>query len=72
MTEYVDALRLHASTLPSGPERDGAEAWIAWADGHVRRLNPLNGTLGLPDIPEPRADELKPFPRGLSPYGPGY
>lgn len=72
LTEYVDTLRLHAATLPTGPERDGAEAWIAWADNHARRLNPLNGTLHLPDIPEPRADDLKPFLRGLSPYGPGY
>ncbi|MFD9335517.1 hypothetical protein ACFWBF_14090 [Streptomyces sp. NPDC060028] len=70
LTEYVNALRLHAATLPAGPERDGAEAWIAWADGHVRRLNPLSGTLGLPDIPAPRADDLKPFLRGLSPLRP--
>ncbi|MGW6945980.1 hypothetical protein [Streptomyces xanthophaeus] len=72
LTEYIDALRVHAAALPAGPEREGAEAWIAWADGHVRRLNPLNGTLDLPDIPETRADDLKPFLHGLSPYGPGY
>ncbi|MFD3327709.1 hypothetical protein [Streptomyces sp. NPDC058701] len=71
LTEYVNALRRHAATLPAGPESDGAEAWIAWADGHVRRLNPLSGTLGMPDFPEPRADDLKPFLHGLSPYGPG-
>ncbi|MFD9007629.1 hypothetical protein [Streptomyces sp. NPDC059552] len=72
LTEYIDALRVHAAALPAGPEREGAEAWIAWADGHVRRLNPLNGTPGLPDIPEPRAHDLKPFLHGLSPYSPGY
>ncbi|WP_262007877.1 hypothetical protein [Streptomyces sp. FIT100] len=72
LAAYVDALRLHAATLPAGAQRDGAEAWIAWADSHVRRLNPLNGTLRMPDIPEPRAEDLKPFLRGLSPYGPGY
>ncbi|WP_251072476.1 hypothetical protein [Streptomyces sp. ISL-43] len=72
LAEYVDALRLHATTLPTPAEREGAEAWIAWADSHARRLNPLNGTLRMPDIPEPRADDLKPFLQGLSPYGPGY
>ncbi|WP_327255525.1 hypothetical protein [Streptomyces sp. NBC_01244] len=72
LAEYVDALRLHAKTLATGPERDGAEAWIAWATDHVERLNPLNGTLRLPDIPEPRASDLQPFLRGWNPYGPGY
>ncbi|MER7824673.1 hypothetical protein ABTX85_19165 [Streptomyces sp. NPDC096097] len=70
--DYAEALRVHAAALPAGPEREGAEAWITWADGHVQRLNPLNGMLRLPDIPEPRADDLKPFLHGFSPYGPGY
>lgn len=61
LAEYVNALRLHTATLPAESERNGAEAWITWADGHVRRLHPLNGTLCLLDIPEPRADALKPF-----------
>lgn len=70
LAEYISALRLHAETLSARQERDDAEAWIAWAESHVRRLNPLNGTLRLPDIPEPRADDLRPFLRGWSPYGP--
>ncbi|MGO4462360.1 hypothetical protein AB4039_34490 [Streptomyces sp. M-16] len=72
LAEYVGALRLHAQTLATGPERDGAEAWIAWTADHVERLNPLNGTLRLPDIPEPRASDLQPFLHGWNPYGPGY
>ncbi|MFB6518822.1 hypothetical protein [Streptomyces sp. NPDC056401] len=72
LTEYIDALRLHTQNLPTGTERNGAEAWIAWASGHVQRLNPLNGTLRLPDIPEPRADDLQPFLHGWNPYGPGF
>ncbi|MFK0045896.1 hypothetical protein ACIQU4_17540 [Streptomyces sp. NPDC090741] len=72
LAEYVDALRLHAQALATGPERDGAEAWIARAADHVERLNPLNGTLRLPDIPEPRASDLQPFLHGWNPYGPGY
>ncbi|MGW6836035.1 hypothetical protein ACWGCI_21875 [Streptomyces sp. NPDC054949] len=72
LAEYIDALRLHTLNLPTGTERDGAEAWIAWASGHVQRLDPLNGTLRLPDIPEPRADDLQPFLHGWNPYGPGF
>ncbi|MFF8442218.1 hypothetical protein ACF07U_15225 [Streptomyces californicus] len=72
IAEYIDALRLHAQTLQIGPERDEAEAWVAWASDHVQRLNPLNGTLRLPEIPEPRADDLRPFLRGWNPYGPGF
>ncbi|MCY0939089.1 hypothetical protein [Streptomyces sp. H34-S4] len=72
LVEYVGALRLHTQTLPTGPERTEAEAWIVWAADHVERLNPLNGTLRLPDIPEPRASDLQPFLRGWNPYGPGY
>ncbi|MEV6572228.1 hypothetical protein [Streptomyces sp. NPDC051577] len=71
LAEYIDALRLHSQTLPTGPERDEPEAWIAWASDHVQRLNPLNGTLRLPDIPERRADDLRPFLHGWNPYGPG-
>ncbi|WP_254711026.1 hypothetical protein [Streptomyces lunaelactis] len=72
LVEYVGALRLHAESLPLGPAKDEAEAWIAWAESHVQRLNPLNGSPLMPEIPEPRAEDLKPFMDGLSPYGPTY
>ncbi|MEU9615165.1 hypothetical protein AB0D56_27000 [Streptomyces sp. NPDC048209] len=72
LVEYLGALRLHAERLPLGPAKDEAEAWIAWAEGHVQRLNPLNGSPLMPEIPEPRAEDLKPFMQGLSPYGSSY
>ncbi|WP_234312358.1 hypothetical protein [Streptomyces griseus] len=72
LTEYVSALRLHAESLPIGPAREEAETWIAWAESHVQRLNPLNGSPLLPAIPEPRPEDLKPFMHGWSPYGPAY
>jgi hypothetical protein len=59
LVEYVGALRLHAEGLPPGPAREEAEAWIAWAESHVQRLNPLNGSPLLPEIPEPRTEDLK-------------
>lgn len=72
LAEYVSALRLQAESLPTGPARDEADAWIVWAESHVRRLNPLSGSPLLPEITEPRAEDLKPFMRGWSPYGPTY
>ncbi|SDO98583.1 hypothetical protein SAMN04487981_115114 [Streptomyces sp. cf386] len=53
LVEHIGALRLHAEGLPPGPDRDEAEAWIAWAESHVKRLNPLNGSPLLPEICEP-------------------
>lgn len=70
LVEYVGALRLHSEGLPPGPAREEAEAWIAWAESHVQRLNLLNGSLLLPEIPEPRTEDRKPFMHGWSPYGP--
>ncbi|MHA5055065.1 hypothetical protein [Streptomyces sp. SD15] len=72
LVEYVGAFRLHAEGLPPGPAREEAEAWIAWAESHVQRLNPLNGSPLLPEIPEPRTEDLQPFMHGWSPYGPTY
>ncbi|SCF97962.1 hypothetical protein [Streptomyces sp. Ncost-T10-10d] len=72
LVEYISALRLHAVNLPTGPARDEAETWIAWAESHVQRLNPLNGSPLLPEIPEPRDEDLKPIMHGWSPYGPDY
>jgi len=68
--EYLDAARAHAGSLPPGPEKAQADAWIDWATRHVAQLQPMAQRLRLPAIPEPRPDDLKPFLRGQSPYGP--
>lgn len=67
--EYLEAARAHVATLPPGPERTAAEEWMQWATEHVARAHPRFQQLRLPRIPEPRADDLKPFLRGWSPYG---
>lgn len=36
----------------------------------AENLNPLLQPLKMPDVPEPKADELRPFLGGWSPYGP--
>ncbi len=42
------------------------------ATSTVESLDPLNTPPRLPDIPNPRADDLKPFLGHWSPYGPTY
>ncbi|MFC8585259.1 hypothetical protein ACFUGD_12005 [Streptomyces sp. NPDC057217] len=70
LAEYVSAVRSRVEAMPPGQTRTEAEAWIDWAATHVDRLDPLNTPPRLPDIPEPRADDLRPFLGPWSPYGP--
>lgn len=70
LTEYVSAVRTRVEAMPPGQTRAEAEAWISWAAFTVERLDPLHTPPRLPDIPNPRADDLKPFLGHWSPYGP--
>ncbi|MGW0033966.1 hypothetical protein ACWDXD_29635 [Streptomyces sp. NPDC003314] len=70
LAEYVSAVHTRVEIMPSGQARSEAETWIDWAAGRVEHLNPLNTLPRLPDIPEPRADDLRPFLGHWSPNGP--
>ncbi|MFJ1648336.1 hypothetical protein [Streptomyces sp. NPDC088258] len=70
LAEYVSAARTRVDAMPPGQTRTEAETWIDWAAARVEHLNPLNTPPRLPDIPEPRADDLRPFLGHWSPYGP--
>ncbi|GGX27663.1 hypothetical protein GCM10010383_67910 [Streptomyces lomondensis] len=70
MTEDVSTVRTRVESMPPGQTRTGSEAWIDWAAANEERLDPLSTPPRPPDIPEPRADDLKPFLRHWSPYGP--
>ncbi|MFC5724474.1 hypothetical protein ACFP1Z_30400 [Streptomyces gamaensis] len=70
LTEYLHAVRAYVKTIPAGPVKTDAEAWLTWAQTHLERLNPLSTPPRLPDVPEPRADDLRPFLHGWSPHGP--
>lgn len=70
LAEYVAAVRVQVEALPTGQERTRAEAWLEFADVHLERLNPLSTNPQLPDVPEPRPDDLRPFLHGWSPHGP--
>lgn len=72
LTEYVSTVRARVEAMPPGQARTDAEAWISWAATTVERLNPLSSPPRLPDVPEPRADDLRPFLGHWSPYGPAY
>jgi len=70
--EYLQAARAQVEALPPGLERTQAEEWAEWATRHVADLQLMAQRFRLPKIPEPRSDDLKPFLRGWSPYGPSY
>ncbi|WP_326624789.1 MULTISPECIES: hypothetical protein [unclassified Streptomyces] len=72
LTEYVSTVRARVEAMPPGQARTDAEAWISWAATTVERLDPLSSPPRLPDVPEPRADDLRPFLGHWSPYGPTY
>ncbi|MGW1816636.1 hypothetical protein ACWCQM_24085 [Streptomyces sp. NPDC002125] len=55
--------------MPPGQTRTEADTWINWAAARVEHLAPLNTPPLLPDNPEPRADDLRPFLEHWSPYG---
>lgn len=45
--------------------------WLDWAREYRQSINPLAKPLAMPSVPKPKPDELKPYLRGWSPYGPG-
>ncbi|MFI8236336.1 hypothetical protein ACIF83_03590 [Streptomyces sp. NPDC085866] len=61
LTEYLSAVRTRVEAMTPGQTRTEAEVWISWAASTVERLDPLHTPPRLPDIPEPRADDLRPF-----------
>jgi hypothetical protein len=70
LSKYVAAVRAQVKALPTGQEKTRAEAWLEFADAHLERLNPLSRTPQLPDVPDPRPDDLRPFLHNWSPHGP--
>ncbi|MFF7753116.1 hypothetical protein ACFZCP_28575 [Streptomyces sp. NPDC007971] len=61
LTEYVSAVRARVEAMPPGQARTDAEAWISWAATTVERVDPPSSPPRLPDVPESRADDLRPF-----------
>lgn len=70
LTEYVTAVRDHATSLPHGQERTEIEAWLAFTDTRLQHLTESAAAPKLPTPPKPSGDDLKPFLGHWSPYGP--
>ncbi len=62
--EYLQALK---NEFGGSPE---ADEWIAWIRAHIECIDPLRSPPTMPEVPEPRPEDLKPFLGGLGPYGP--
>ena len=45
-------------------------SWLDWVAERADNLDPSNHALAPPEPPEPTPEDLKPFLKGFSPYGP--
>ena len=68
--EYLSALRDHMESLADPDDLSAAHEWEEWVSTHRAGLDPFTERVGMPSVPEPKPENLKPFMRGLSPYGP--
>ena len=68
--EYLSALRDHMKSLADSNEHSAAHDWEDWVSNYRAGLDPFSERVGMPSVPEPKPEDLKPFMRGLSPYGP--
>jgi hypothetical protein len=54
----------------TGRKRAAAEKWLAWVSEYRAAVDPLRHSLTMPLDRKPTTEDLKPFLRGWSPYGP--
>ena len=66
---YGRALRKRAADLPT-ERAAGVRLWADWAERHADRIDPREAKAGMPMPVDPGPEQLKPYLRGLSPYGP--
>ncbi|MGQ4386589.1 hypothetical protein [Streptomyces sp. SAS_270] len=69
---YCDALerRLVRVEETDSFDTDGARRWLDWARRYLQALDPLSELPVMPSRREPTPDDLKPYLKGWSPYGP--
>jgi hypothetical protein len=68
--EFLAAAR-DALVMYQGQEREGIVAQLAFAELRLDQLDPIgNPERILPEIRDPKPDDLKPYLHGWSPYGP--
>ena len=67
---YLREAERSVARLAKDEDRTQAQEWLAWAREWVQLSDPLIGPLRMPEIPDPKPEDLKPYLGGLSPYGP--
>ncbi|WP_329325002.1 hypothetical protein [[Kitasatospora] papulosa] len=67
LTEFVTAVRDHATSLPPGQERTEIEVWLAFADAHLQQLTKATSTPKLPTPPHPSRADLEPYLATMKP-----
>ncbi|MFJ9899785.1 hypothetical protein ACIQPR_41270 [Streptomyces sp. NPDC091280] len=69
---YCDALDRRLMDVEGVDEADveASRRWLGWARQYVQILDPLSRLPEMPKTREPAADDLKPYLKGWSPYGP--
>lgn len=72
LREYANALADRISQAEHGEDEvdDAMLAWAKWIGEYTAAIDPLTSIPKMPDVPEPSADDLKPFLGKWSPYGP--
>ncbi len=69
---YCDALehRIAEETDVEEPQVASARRWLAWARRYTQSVDPLHQLPTMPASKEPEPEDLKPYLKGWSPYGP--
>ena len=70
LERFIREMGETVSALEDEESRSKASEWFEWSKTQVENMNPLLRPLRMPEVPEPKADELRPFLSGWSPYGP--
>jgi hypothetical protein len=68
--QYVSAMQSRIGTIDDADERVAAKEWCEWAEGWAEAHDPLRRPMGMPEVPEPRGEDLRLFLGGLNPFGP--
>jgi hypothetical protein len=68
--QYLSAMREKIATITNKSARAAAENWLAWVGQYHKTIDPLASSLEMPPERTPSREDLRPFLRGWSPYGP--
>ncbi|WP_240969211.1 hypothetical protein [Streptomyces sp. HNM0575] len=72
LRDYCEALEQRLAAADGNEEEETASTreWLTWAHAYIQRLDPLQELPAKPTPRQPKSEELKPYLKGWSPYGP--